>query len=474
MPGLQNIAAASTDVLVPGFSLAAPATASYVLDRTFTTHFPQGSNIYNSTQGQRMMRFVISDATRFLDLSTLRLAFQVTNNVNFPLYATGDPGACWFSRVRLYAGGTLLEDVLYYNRVSSMRRLCKSPQRLWAESVSLLGQTSDNLNDLHWKSNYSGGPSNALIPNLDTGNNTLTIVTPIHAGLLETHYFLPGSFPLTIEIELVASGSQCCAPGRAKDNAGDAATKDKPGVFSTSFTITNARILVDMIQTDVTVLNTFREALAAGRPLQMAASSYSTTLHSVLPAGAGNLSWDITLSRAFSRLREIWITFDNDDSRGVWDTESNHFLSWHGKPDYNLYGNSVPYDPDYGEGFRFQIQCGAHLWPDIPASSHTELFYQLSKTIGMHSNTEGVAIPPGEYLGTSHIVTFNLEKLYNSPGASYIRFTGLNTMAAGDTLRLAWQNVRPRDATATPTRCYITLRYDYVAELRQEGVLCLD
>jgi hypothetical protein len=148
-------------------------------------------------------------------------------------------------------------------------------------------------------------------------------------------------------------------------------------------------------------------------------------------------------------------------------------LSWHGKPDINVYGASNPYAPDRGEGFRFQMSCGAHLWPDIPASSHQELFYQLSKTIGMHSNTEGVSIVPSEYLGTSHIVALDLEKLYNSPGAGFVRFTGLNTTAAGDTLRFSWQNVNPRD-NCTPTHVFITLRYDYIAELRQEGVLCLD
>ena len=469
MPGLHNLAAASTDVLVPGLALSAPSTASYVLDRTFTTHWPVGSNVYAPAAGQRVIRFSIGDATRFIDLSTIRLAFTLTNQTGDPMYASGDPGACWFQRCRLYLGGTLIEDILYYNRVSSMRRLCKSPQRLWAESIELLGQTTDHIDDLHWKSNFCGGPSNAQIP----GASRQTIVTPIHAGLFETHYFLPGRTDLVIELELVGDPGQCCSRGAAKDNPGDAATAAKPGIFSQNFTITNARVLVDMVQCDVSILNTFTQALAAGRPMQVASSSYSTTMHSVLAAGAaGNLSWDITLSRAFSRLREVWITFDSD-TRGVWQTETDNFQSWHGKPDINLYGQSITYDPQYGEGFRFQVQCGAHLWPDIPASSHKELFYQLSKTISMHSNTEGVSIPPAEYLGSSHIVAIDLEKLHNSPGAGFVRFTGLNTLASGDTLRFSWQNVRARDGFV-PTRCFISLRYDYVAEIRQEGVLCLD
>jgi hypothetical protein len=63
--------------------------------------------------------------------------------------------------------------------------------------------------------------------------------------------------------------------------------------------------------------------------------------------------------------------------------------------------------------------------------------------------------------------------MYSSPGAAYTRFTGLNTKAAGDTLRFAWQNVRARTGFS-PGRCFITLHHDTVIELRQEGALCLD
>ena len=131
MPSLHNVASVATDVLVPGLSLSLPSTASYVLGRKFTTCWPQGSNTYSPTVGQRLIRFVISDATQFIVLSTLRLAFTITNAPNRPMYATGDPGACWFQKCRVFVAGTLVEDIFLY-RVSSMMRLCKSPHRLWA------------------------------------------------------------------------------------------------------------------------------------------------------------------------------------------------------------------------------------------------------------------------------------------------------------------------------------------------------
>ena len=84
MPGLHNVAAASTDVLVPGLSLSAPSTASYVLDRTFTTHYPQGSNVYSPDQGQRLIRFVISSATRPFDVQAQFFAGEHRESPHVP------------------------------------------------------------------------------------------------------------------------------------------------------------------------------------------------------------------------------------------------------------------------------------------------------------------------------------------------------------------------------------------------------
>jgi hypothetical protein len=73
----------------------------------------------------------------------------------------------------------------------------------------------------------------------------------------------------------------------------------------------------------------------------------------------------------------------------------------------------------------------------------------------------------------------------SSPGAGGAAFTGLSTRSAGDTIRLSWENVSPRvnvnagtgnvvDVNAWPSRCFVTLRYDAIVELRAEGVVLLD
>ena len=117
-----------------------------------------------------------------------------------------------------------------------------------------------------------------------------------------------------------------------------------------------------------------------------------------------------------------------------------------------------------------------------------EIFYQRSKTLGLHSSLEGSSIPPSEWLGTSFIVSLDLEKMSSSPGSGMAAFTGLSTRDAGSTLRFSFENINPRvnsaadDVTkvavggtkAWPTRQWVTIHHDAVAELRAEGVLLLD
>ena len=103
----------------------------------------------------------------------------------------------------------------------------------------------------------------------------------------------------------------------------------------------------------------------------------------------------------------------------------------------------------------------------------------------MHSSMVSPSITPAEYLDRTYIVAFDLEKMSASPGAGGAAFTGLSTRNAGDTIRLDWQNVSPRvnvnsatgnvvDVNAWPSRCFLTLRYDAVIEMRAEGVVVLD
>jgi hypothetical protein len=182
------------------------------------------------------------------------------------------------------------------------------------------------------------------------------------------------------------------------------------------------------------------------------------------------------------------VTFDSDQAHAHRGTETNTFLNWHGKPDFDVYGATNAYTPASGEGWRFQMTTGSLIFPDLPMSSAQEAWYQLSKVLGLHSSLEGVSIPPGEWLGTNFVIGLDMEKMTSSPGSGMAAFTGLSTRNAGDTLRFAFDNVTPwqkpadnpspaqtyRAEASVPQRMYITLHMDLVLELRAEGCVLLD
>ena len=424
--GLESVAAAQQDVLIPGLNFKLPQGASYVSQRRMSTFYPQGSNIY-SPQGTRLIRFVLSDATNLLDLSTFRLAFQLQNvdPVN-PLQATGHPGQCWFQRARIYVGGCLVEDILLANRVSGMLNLVKPADRRWSEALELFGQVGESPGTGSWASAFIGGP---FIAPMRQGSFR-TLITPIFCGLLQTHYLLPGRFPITIELELVNNASQCLAAGDWYFPNPNAATADQPATiqqtYSQQFALQNVRILCDVVTVDNAVQEELSRVLLSGGALPIHLTSYSTTMHNLGIQAAANQSWAVTLSRAFSRIKDIWITFDSDGSRGHISTESNMFLNWHGKQNWEIYGGGNQYVPAGGEGWRFQMTTGSLIFPDQPMSSAQEAWYQLSKVLGLHSSLESVSIPPGEWLASNFIISLDMEKMSSSPGAGYAAFTGLD------------------------------------------------
>jgi hypothetical protein len=73
MTALDSIVATLEDDLLPGlnFSLSSHRAASYVKQRSFSSFFPSGSNVYSSTTGQRVIVIRVADGGKsMLDLSS--------------------------------------------------------------------------------------------------------------------------------------------------------------------------------------------------------------------------------------------------------------------------------------------------------------------------------------------------------------------------------------------------------------------
>jgi hypothetical protein len=133
---LSLVRNSAADRLISSFEYTLPDTASYIKERHFSTFHPLGSNIYAPTQGTRLLRFVISDGTAFLDPSTVRLAFTL-NNTTPPgadaaataalgLMKLAGPPLALFKRIRALVKGTVPPRVV----------VAGTPARVIREGVS--------------------------------------------------------------------------------------------------------------------------------------------------------------------------------------------------------------------------------------------------------------------------------------------------------------------------------------------------
>jgi hypothetical protein len=469
---LEDAAEELQDQLLPGLSFRLPDAANYVNGRVSSTFFPQGSAYYRSS-GTRLIRFVIADPN-LVDLSTIRLSFLLKNEDNAKTLAITPPvPMAMFQRIRIYVGGTLVEDILMSGRLAGLLDRMKSVTRRWSDALSY-GVQDTNAPAVSVQGANPGTvaqyPDSSILRGplflgMAAGGEQ-RIITPILSGLLATHWWLPTKFaPVTIELELVNSPAQCCARGGNLEGGAAAWSQD--------FSLSDVRLLADVCTVDNSVMEELSRVLLEGGALPMHFTSYANTMHTLTLQGESNQSFAVTHARSFSRIKSIFLTFDSPDARGIFNTEHSLFLNWHGRDNYDdYYGAGGSYNSAFGEGWRFQFATGSLLVPQIPMSSSAEAWYSLSKTLGMHASLESVSIPPSEWLSRSFCIALDLEKAAASPGAG-ASYSGLSTMDAGSTMRFSFENVNCRNPESRPQTMHLHIHHDAILEIRAAGVVLL-
>ena len=105
----------------------------------------------------------------------------------------------------------------------------------------------------------------------------------------------------------------------------------------------------------------------------------------------GNKNINLSVSRAITRLKSVFITLDKDvdyeNATGGFKARKafNDFYS--PMNDYSMAAsesNSKYWQP--GE-FEFQMQIGSKKFPETEIRSHSEAFYQLKKCLGIQSSS---------------------------------------------------------------------------------------
>ena len=116
---VEVMASGVEDKLIDGLSFKMQPGATYVIERKSATYHPQGSNVYSTIAGTKIIRILLT-GDNWLDCSTPRAMFSIKNNgvttTDFWLRPLSGPW-CFFRRVRILAAGQLAEDIDQYNRL---------------------------------------------------------------------------------------------------------------------------------------------------------------------------------------------------------------------------------------------------------------------------------------------------------------------------------------------------------------------
>ena len=447
---VEQIANGVEDKLIDGLSFKLHPGASYVTDRRSVTYHPQGSNIYKPSAGTKLIRILLT-GDNWLDPSTLRVQFTINNDetVTKNLYVLGGPH-CFFRRMRILCAGQLVEDIDQYNRIHEMMSILTASESRGNNATEALGY--------NWDCDYVGKDYNTPIKPAQG----LTVLFKPLSGLLNQNKMIPIRYaPITIELELVDSAVEPIVDPTGSPTLGTPAFIFTPAVTSTSWSINNVQVKVDICTLDNALDNSYAKHLLGGKSLPISYNTFVSQIQTI----AGQDNPLINVSRALTRLKSVFVSLHKDAgivwpaNRKTWNT----FFSPMGPE------NIVDLVHESGGEFEFQLQIGSKLFPEYPIRSHNEAFYQLAKTLGVQASAvHNFDISAREYRYSKFVLGTDCEKVLDAG------FTGLNTRA-GDLMSVKFKYASKGTADARlADRIHIILHSDQILEIRDSGCQVFD
>ena len=98
----------------------------------------------------------------------------------------------------------------------------------------------------------------------------------------------------------------------------------------------------------------------------------------------------------------------------------------------------------------------------------------MQKCIGQLQSETGTKIG-ANYRSTNFHLCIDLEKVSSTVASGGMNFSGLNTKASNDQIRLSFDDVTSLDSDdnnrCIPKRCYVFAHHSVLVELRAEGVI---
>jgi hypothetical protein len=397
---------------------------------------------------------------QWLDPGTVRLQFTLANNaIAAQLLRVVSGPWSFFRRVRILAGGQILEDMDDYNRIHEMFHIMQDPKNRVNDDIEGFGMRYDD---------YGGGGGNGVNNNVPdanypsiAGGAQRVVMFKLLSGIFNQDKFLPIRYmPITIELELTSLNLD---PIIYPADIGAATAPFSTANTSNNWQIQDVQLKCDVCSLDNALDNEYAQHLLSGKSLPI---NYNTYVSQTQQMVGQNLSINVT--RALTRLKSIFINMDKTRVN-----EGNQANNLHAIKSFNDFFHSMGgslaaavatpgiYDPNREMEFQFQI--GSKLYPEYPIRSTSEAFYQLRKTLGIHTSSfHNVDISPFQWYYNKFVVGIDTEKVLAAG------FTGLNTRA-GDLLTIKVKHMTA-DPLSQADKMQIILHADMVLNIRDTGV----
>ena len=463
---MEATAQSVEDYLIDALSFKLKPGASYITNRRSVTYFPVGGNQY-STTGVKVIKILLT-GDQWLDPGTVRLQFTLANNAAAAqlLRVVSGPWS-FFRRVRILAGGQILEDMDDYNRIHEMFHVMQDPKNRVNDDLEGFGMRYDNYGGV-----YNGAGQNGKIPmpvDLNypsiAGGSSRVVMFKLLSGIFNQDKFLPIRYmPITIERELTSLATDpIIYPADIAAGTGLAGAPFQVANTSNNWMIQDVQLKCDVCSLDNALDNEYAQHLLSGKSLPI---NYNTYVSQTQQMVGQNLSINVT--RALTRLKSIFINMDKTRAN-----EGNQVGNLHTIKTFNDFFHSMSgslaaaaatpgiYDP--AREMEFQFQIGSKLYPEYPIRSSSEAFYQLRKTLGIHTSSfHNVDISPQQWINNKFMVAIDTEKVLAAG------FTGLNTRA-GDLLKIKIKHMTA-EALSQADKMQIILHADMVLNIRDTGV----
>ena len=130
--------------LVDSLSFKLPGPGQYVTDRRSVTFHTEGSNVYSSRNGTRVLKFRLN-GEGWLDPSTVHVMFDVANTDPDMTKTLKPLGYChgFLRRLRISVRGQIIEDINQFHHCSHMFNLFESPETRFSDMCEGFGFKDD-------------------------------------------------------------------------------------------------------------------------------------------------------------------------------------------------------------------------------------------------------------------------------------------------------------------------------------------